>query len=133
MFCPAVTVGHRTFTTLCRGASQLSDTRNLTTPGPVPTAPRSVLIHDASGSAVHVHPGCVAMVAVIVYDTDIHGVNSTGVTEYSQTGAGGVSPACVIVNVRLPTVMVPVRLGELPVSLDASTRRRRFPCRCFPT
>ena len=49
------------------------------------------------------------MVAVMVYDTDMHGVNSTGVTEYSQTGAGGVSAACVIANVRLPTVMVPLR------------------------
>jgi hypothetical protein len=44
----------------------------------------------------------------MVYDTDMHGVNSTGITEYSQTGPGG-SPACVIVNERLPTVIEPVR------------------------
>src|SRR4026209_1688148 len=109
MVCPAVTVGHRTFTTLCRGASQLSDTRNDTTPAPDPDCPAATVIHDASGSAVHAQPAVVVMVALMVYDADIHGVNSTGVTEYSQTGAGPVSAACVIVNVRLPTVMVPVR------------------------
>ena len=79
-------------------------------------------IHDASGSAVHVQPACVVMVAVMVYETDIHGVNSTGVTEYSQTGAGGESAACVIVNVRLPTVMVPVRpVSSLFLSIEYPT------------
>ncbi len=88
----------------------MSDTWNETTPGPDPDRLEANAIHDASGSAVHVQPACVVMVAVIVYDADIHGVNSTGMTEYSQAnGDGGTSPAWVIVNVRLPTVMVPVR------------------------
>jgi hypothetical protein len=37
----------------------------------------------------------------------MHGVSSTGATEYAQFG---MSPACVTVNVRSPTVMVPLRL-----------------------
>jgi hypothetical protein len=52
----------------------------------------------------------VVTVAVIVYDTDMQGVNSRGATEYSHTGAGRVSAACVTVNVRPPTVIAAVRL-----------------------
>ena len=94
-------------TTPCRGASQLSETLKLTVPDPLPDCPPSRVIHDASGLAVQVQPCWVVIVVVRVYGTDMHGVSSTGATEYSQLG---VSPACVTMNVRSPTTIAPVRL-----------------------
>jgi len=68
-----------------------------------------MVIHDAFGLAVHVHPCCVVIVAVNVAGTDMHGLNSTGVTEYSHVTGVGDSPDCVTVNDRSPTAMEPVR------------------------
>jgi hypothetical protein len=65
------------------------------------------VIQDASGFAVQVQPCWVVIAVVKLYDTDMHGLNSTGATEYSQLA---VSPVCLTVNVRSPTVIVPVRL-----------------------
>ena len=97
----------------CRGASQLSDTWNVITPVPVPDSPPVMVIHDAFGLAVQVHPDCVVIVAIRLPGTAMHGLNSTGVTEYSHaTGGGGGgcdSPDCVTVNDRSPTAIVPVR------------------------
>ena len=69
----------------------MSDTVKLTMPGPLPDCPPVTVIHEAPGVAVQVHPCCVVTVAVRLYGTDMHGLNSMGVTEYSQTAAG-VSP-----------------------------------------
>jgi hypothetical protein len=93
-------------TTRCRGGSQLSATRKAIVPDPVPDLPRVTLIHDASGAAVQGHPAWVVSVAVISKDTDMHGVNSIGVTEYSQPDT---SPDCTTSNVRPPTAIPPVR------------------------
>ena len=72
-----------------------------------------MVIHGAFGLAVQVHPDCVVIVAIRLPGTDMHGLNSTGVTEYSHaTGGGGggcASPDCVTVNDRSPTVIVLVR------------------------
>jgi hypothetical protein len=95
-------------TTPCRGASQLSETLKLIVRDPLPDCPPSIVIQDASGLAVQAQPCWVVIVVVREYDTDMHGVSSTGATEYSQLVGG--SPACVTVNVRSPTVIVPVRL-----------------------
>jgi hypothetical protein len=77
-----VAVGQRTFTTLCRGASQLSDTLKVMTPGPLPDWPPVTVIQEVSGSAVQVQLGCVVIVAVMLKGADMHGANSSGVTEY---------------------------------------------------
>ena len=129
-FCPAVGVGQRTMTMPCRGASQLSDTWKVITPVPVPDSPPVMVIHDAFGLAVQVHPDCVVIVAVRLPGTDMHGLNSTGVTEYSHaTGGGGGgggcdSPDCVTVNDRSPTAIVLVRDD---VSLLRSTAYETVP------
>ena len=114
----------------CRGASQLSDTWKVITPVPVPDSPPVMVIHDAFGLAVQVHPDCVVIVAVRLPGTDMHGLNSTGVTEYSHaTGGGGGgggcdSPDCVTVNDRSPTAIVLVRED---VSLLRSTEYETVP------
>ena len=78
-------------TTPCRGASQLSDTLKLITPEPLPDRPPVTVIQDAPALAVQLHPCGVVIVAVRLEGTDMQGVNSRGVTEYSQIGEA-VSP-----------------------------------------
>ena len=73
-------VGQRTLITPCRGAAQLSDGLKPISPGPVRAPPFVTVIQGASGSTVHEHPACVVTVAVST-GADMHGVNSTGVTE----------------------------------------------------
>jgi hypothetical protein len=102
----------------------LSETRNAITPVPLPDSPPVMVIHDVFGLAVHVHPGCVVIVAVRLPGTDMHGLNSTGVTEYSHVTGAGDSPVCVTVNDRSPTAIVPVRDA---VSLFRSTAYETVP------
>jgi hypothetical protein len=52
----------------------------------------------------------------------MHVVNSIGVNEYSQSVGGRVSPACCTLNVRCPTVILPVRATG-----------SRFPARAYDT
>lgn len=96
-------------TTPWRGASQLSDTLKLTTPGPLPDSPPVMVMHGTPEFAVHVHPAWVEIVAVRLNGADMHGLKSMRATEYSHSGGGAVSPDCSTVNVRLPTAMLPVR------------------------
>ena len=96
-------------TTSCRGASQLSATVKVMTLDPLPDCPPVTVIHGAPGVAVQVQPCAVVIVALRLNGTDMHGLNTTGVTEYSQTTGAGVSPDWLTVNGRSPTSIVPVR------------------------
>jgi hypothetical protein len=87
-------VGHLTSTTPSRGASQLSETRIVIDPEPLPLAP---LVTDSHGEsdltvAVQGHPSVVVM-AVVSAGTVMQTLNTIGATEYWQPP---VSPAWVI-------------------------------------
>jgi hypothetical protein len=110
-FCPAVGVGHRIMTRLCRGASQLSETVKRTVAAPLPL-PLTIEIHGAPAAALHEHPFAVVIVVVSSSGTDMHAATVTGATEYSHVGG---RPDCVTTNVRLATAIAPVRESEVPL------------------
>src|SRR6266542_3344067 len=77
----------------------------VTAPEPLPDDPAATLSHGALDDAVHGQNGWAVTVAITL-PPGMHGLTSTGATEYWQPP---MSPDCLTVNLRSATAMAALR------------------------